>query len=328
MVEVQRHHALAAEVEGAKGAYAGPRFVEPQQGVIRTLADVLRHAAHRRHTRGRGPTLPDAHPFQSQCRGQCVPRLRLGPRHGSDELHDRRALAAEVREINPQCAEEAGPAGFGAFELVVPVVGAGEEAVHHTHEAHTTRARFDAPLRCDGWRTTPALALRGKHPRRIPGRHDGARVHARAEVHRHRNGLPIAYLERRRHEPGRNTRPGGDRLPDFLRRAGDLDFDLDRTASGGFLLHAHDGSLDVCGRGCATITRRCARPPGADSSWYFETSLAIASVSSSLNAARSVADRKRTSVSTARVARRLPVCFARRTRSPTSWTTRAPRTMR
>jgi hypothetical protein len=51
---------------------------------------------------------------------------------------------------------------------------------------------------------------------------------------------------------------------------GDLDFDLDGTASGWFFLYAHDGSfrfdleLDFCGSGCATTTRRCARPPGAD----------------------------------------------------------------
>src|SRR5947209_672583 len=85
---------------------------------------------------------------------------------------------------------------------------------------------------------------------------------------------------------------------------------------------------DFCGRGCATTTRRCARPPGADSSWYFETSFVMATVSSLLKAARSVADRKRTSVSTAKVARRLPASFARRTWSPTSRTTRAPRAMR
>src|SRR6202023_3646639 len=105
-----------------------------------------------------------------------------------------------------------------------------------------------------------------------------------------------------------------------LGAAEDLDFDLDGTASGGFFLHAHDGSLgwDFWGRGCATTTRRCARPPGADSSWYFETSFVMASASSLLKAARSVADRKRTSVSTARVAKRLPVSFARGTRSPTS----------
>ena len=120
------------EVEGAKGGYARPRLVEPQQGVVRTLADVLRHAAERRDTRRRRPTLPDAQAFQSQCRGQRFPGLRFGPRDGSHELHDRRALAAEVREIDPQGAEEAGPAGFGAFQLVVPVVGAGEEAVRRT----------------------------------------------------------------------------------------------------------------------------------------------------------------------------------------------------
>src|SRR5437763_14240498 len=330
MIEVQRNHALAAEVEGAQGGYARPRLVEPQQNVVRTLADVLRHATERRDTRGRRPTLPDAHAFQSQCRGQRFPGLRFGSRDGSHELHDRGAVAAEVREIDPQGAEEAGPAESGGFKLVVPVVGAGEEAIHHTDEAHTARWRFDAPLGCDGRRATPALALRGKHPRRIPGRHDGTGLHARAEVHLHRDGLPVALLELRRHEPGRNTRPGGDGLPDFLRRAGDLDFNLDRTAPGGFLLHAHAGSLGsaFCGRGCATTTRRCRRPPGADSSWYFDTSFVMASVSSLLNAARSVADRKRTSVSTARVARRLPASLARRTRSPTSRTTRAPRAMR
>src|SRR5687767_9072124 len=37
-VEVQRNHALATEVDGAKGGYARPRLVEPQQGVVRTLA--------------------------------------------------------------------------------------------------------------------------------------------------------------------------------------------------------------------------------------------------------------------------------------------------
>src|SRR5205085_232303 len=99
-------------------------------------------------------------------------------------------------------------ARFGSFELVVPVVGAGEEAIHHTDEAHTTRAGFDAPLGCDGRRATPALALPGKHPRRIPGRHRSAGLHARAEVHLHRDGFSVALLELSRHEPGRNAWPG------------------------------------------------------------------------------------------------------------------------
>src|SRR5947209_18871159 len=131
-VDVQRNHALAAEVEGAKGGYARPRLVEPQQGVVRTLADVLRHAAERRDTRGRRPTLPDAQAFQSQCRGQRFPSLRFGSRDGSHELHDRGALAAEVREIDPQGAEEAGPTEFGGFKLLVPVVHAVTNAIHTT----------------------------------------------------------------------------------------------------------------------------------------------------------------------------------------------------
>src|SRR4029077_3540420 len=95
-------------------------------------------------------------------------------------------------------------------------------------------------LGCDGRRATPTLALRGKHPRRIPGRHGRTGLHARAEIRRHRDRLSVALLELRRHEPGPNTRPGGDGLPDFLRRAGNLDFDLDRTAAGRLFLYAHD----------------------------------------------------------------------------------------
>src|SRR5438309_1476994 len=59
-VEVQRNHDWAAAVEGTQGGYTRPRFVEPQQDVVRALADVLRHAAERRDTRGCRPTLPDA----------------------------------------------------------------------------------------------------------------------------------------------------------------------------------------------------------------------------------------------------------------------------
>src|SRR5262245_26145268 len=135
-------------------------------------------------------------------------------------------------------------------------------------DAHTTRARFNVPLGCDGRRAAVDLALPGQHPWRIPRRQGGTGLHARAELVLDGDGLPVALLDLGRHEPGRNTGPGGDGLPDFLRRAGDLEFDLDGTASVGFLLHAHDGSLesDVSGRGCATTTSRCARPPGADSS--------------------------------------------------------------
>ncbi len=240
---------------------------------------------------------------------------------------------SKVRDrIDFQSADKAGQARFGAFKLVVPFVGAGEQAMYYTDETHTTRARFDAPLRCHGWPVSPALDLKGERPRRIPGRHGRTGLHAGAESRRHRDGFAVALLRLRRHEPGRN--PGARSLvgiPAFFRGTGDFDFCLNGTASKeASIFTLADCSLGwgFCGIGCATITRRCKRPPGADSSWYFETSFVTASVSSWLKAARSVADRKRTSVSTARVARRLPVSFARRTRPPTSRTTRAPRAMR
>lgn len=70
------------------------------------------------------------------------------------------------------------------------------------------------------------------------------------------------------------------------------------------------------------------RPSGADSSWYFAASPVIAAVSSSVKAARSAADAKRTSVSMARVARGRPAPSARWTRPPTSRTRRAARAIR
>src|SRR5258707_520398 len=164
----------------------------------------------------------------------------------------------------------------------------------------------------------------------IPTGHRRAYIRARAELQHQSNRLPGLLLHLARYEPGRNPRPGGDGAAGFLRRAGDFEFDLDGTASGGFLLHTHDGSLGsgCCGRGWATTIRRCARPPGADSLWYFETSFVMAAASSAGNAARSAGDRKRTPGSTARAARRLPAFFARPTRSDTSRTIRAPRAMR
>jgi hypothetical protein len=33
--------------DGAKGGYAWPRLVEPQQGVVRILGEILHHAAER-----------------------------------------------------------------------------------------------------------------------------------------------------------------------------------------------------------------------------------------------------------------------------------------
>src|SRR5271165_547892 len=147
-----------------------------------------------------------------------------------------------MREINSQDAQETSQSAFGAFQLVVPIVRAGEKALDNADDADASPARFNAPLVRDR-RRAGEPGLRGEHPGRIPGRYLRANLHTRAETQLHRDGLPVTLLELSRHEPGRDTRPGCDGLPDFLRRAGDLEFDLDRTASGRFFLHAHDGSL-------------------------------------------------------------------------------------
>src|SRR5881394_1088819 len=161
-------------------------------------------------------------------------------------------------------------------------------------DADPSCARFNAPLGRDRRRARcHAVSLLGECPGPIGGRYHGAYVHTRTEVVRHGDGLPGALLDLGGYQPGRNTWTGGEGLPHLLRRAGDFELNLNGTATVGFLPHAHDGSL-----GCATMTRRCARPPGADASWYFATSFVMASASSWLNAARSAADRKRTSVST------------------------------
>jgi hypothetical protein len=57
-------------------------------------------------------------------------------------LHRRRALAAEVREIDPQGAQETRPSVLGAFQLVVPIVRGGEKALDDPDDADASSARF------------------------------------------------------------------------------------------------------------------------------------------------------------------------------------------
>src|SRR5262245_34292882 len=236
-------------------------------------------------------------------------------------------------EVEPQDAEERHPALGVALELLIPVILAGEPAVHHADDAGAAGAGLDDPLRRhrSGSVCGSAACVCGfgdEAAGRVPELDPGDGLHARAEV---RGGVAIdALLDRAGDEPGRDPRAGRDGAPDLLRRPGDLHLGLDGPAAVRLFLDRHHCSLvrGVCGTGWAMSTRRCARPPGLDSSWYFETSWVMAAVSSAVNAARSAADRNRTSVSTASVARALPASLARRERSLTSRTTRAPRAIR
>src|SRR6202011_3163353 len=81
--------------------------------------------------------------------------------------------------------------------------------------------------------------------RRFPSRHGRSGLHARAHGDLHRDRLAVAHFELGRYEPRRNTRTACDGLPDFLRRAGDIHFALDGTASRRFFLHAHVVSLGL-----------------------------------------------------------------------------------
>jgi len=83
--------------------------------------------------------------------------------------------------------------------------------------------RFHAPLVRDGRRAGHVLGLGSPLSRRVPGRHGRTELQARADGHFRRHGLPITLLELGRHEPGRDSGAGGNGLPHFLRRAGDLD---------------------------------------------------------------------------------------------------------
>ena len=70
--------------------------------------------------------------------------------------------------------------------------------------------------------------------------------------------------------------------------------------------------------GCSATTKRWSRPRAAFSSWYLATSALTESASSAANAARSVAEAKRISLSMPSVATGFPAALARPISSPTS----------
>src|SRR5581483_11872396 len=138
------------------------------------------------------------------------------------ELHGGAVLAMEIREIRLEDAEEAGPAALGAGELIVPLIGAREQTVHHADDAGAAGAGFDDPFRRQRWRAGfPAFALAGESMRALfqHALRDG--VHAWTKM---TDDRPIvAHLGG--HEPRRNALRRRDRVPHLLRRARHFDFD-------------------------------------------------------------------------------------------------------
>src|SRR5262249_16458023 len=90
-----------------------------------------------RHTYACIPPLADNRSVKTKRTSQCVPCLRYWFRGKTHLLKHRAGRAAEVREIQPENAEESRPARFDAFELIVPILAACQKAVHHAHDAET-----------------------------------------------------------------------------------------------------------------------------------------------------------------------------------------------
>ena len=135
-------------------------------------------------------------------------------------------------EVQPQDGEGLRPAGFEVPELVVPVVGTGEEAVDHADQAAAAGSRLDVHSVAVGGPSAPQS--RPSWRNRCGGSHP---VHLRGDVVHLRVGVvpersADLLLDIRRIEPRRDAGAGGDGLPDFLRGAGNFGLGLDRTVAG------------------------------------------------------------------------------------------------
>jgi len=91
--------------------------------------------------------------------------------------------------------------GGQPFELIVPVVGAGKQAVHHADQALPAGTSLDDPLGGHSRRAGRAHGgLGGEAPRRIPRGDRGGAIHAWPEVGYDLS--PLALLHPRGDEPG------------------------------------------------------------------------------------------------------------------------------
>src|ERR687893_1228712 len=226
-------------------------------------------------------------------RGQRRPPLADRPGRGPEGLEAPAAGLAEVGQVQAQRLQRGGHRLAEALELGVPVVAAAEAAGDHAHRAGAAVPRLDDPFRGE----PPLGTVEGRAPAHLlhdpPGRLVGGDVAGYgAGAHVEGERPARALLDLGRVEPCAHARSGGDRLPDLLGSAGDVDLQGEHAI-------AHEGSL---GRGWAA--------------------------SSSVNAARSAAERNRISASMPRVARRFSCFSAVLASSPTSRTTRAARAIR
>src|SRR5262249_52278370 len=167
------------------------------------------------------------------------PCLALGLGCEARERDCRTRLATEMRQIQAQDAEEGNPAVAVSLELSIPIIGAGEPAVHHAYHAGSAGTSLDGPFRGDLSRFF--FGLNGKTLGWIPCPDGCNRLHARTEVGY--GGTANALLDGAGNEPRRNAIPGRDRAPDFLGRAWNFHFGLNGPLTGRIFSYRHDGSL-------------------------------------------------------------------------------------
>src|SRR5262249_11835980 len=147
--KAESRHDRPSAVDDTKGSNAWTRTVEANQRLVWTLAHVLHHATDVWDSCRCLPGFAGIDALQAEGHHQRGPCLRFGPLRGNDPLLDHAALAAEVREIQAQDAEEAGPALLRSFDLVVPLIRAREQTVHDANDADAPGPRFDTPFRGD-----------------------------------------------------------------------------------------------------------------------------------------------------------------------------------
>src|SRR5262245_20169088 len=123
-----------------------------------------------------------------------------------------------------------------SLELRIPVVRAGEPAMHHTHHAGSAGPSLDGPFRSDLARSF--FRLGRKTMGRIPVLDRGDRFHARTEVTH--GGAANALVAGAGDEPRRDAFACRNGPPDFLGRAGNFDLSLDGPPAGRVFFHRHD----------------------------------------------------------------------------------------
>ena len=190
----------------------------------------------------------------------------------------RRVLSGEVCQVRPQDGQRHPPALTGALDEVLPVFAVAVEPVDDAYDTAAAVLRLHQELGRQRWGAR-AVGRRDRLLERepmwwLPGRHGGVGVVAvRFAVDRHRAAL--GRLDVGREQPGRVTLASGDRLPDLVGSARNLDFmpgePSGRVGVVAGVRHRCSGSFGApgstpFGTGWTETISRCQRPFGVRSS--------------------------------------------------------------